>query len=81
VSPPKKIRIEDLRNPVLNDIQKAALAHGESNPVDLSIAAVLDAAEERTGLSDLGDNFGEHGFRERLGLWLSEVDEDSARSS
>lgn len=81
MSPPKKIRIEDLRDPVLSDIQKAALAHGESNPVDLSIAAVLDAAMENTGLSDFGDNFGEHGFRERLGLWLSEVDEDSERTA
>ena len=53
MSPPKKIRIDDLRNPVLSDIQKAALAHCEDTPVDLSIAAVLDAAMERTGLTDL----------------------------
>jgi hypothetical protein len=77
VSPPEKIRIDDLRNPVLSDIQKAALAHGESNPVDLSIAAVLDAAMERTGLTDFGDE----GFRERLDLWLSEVDQDSERTA
>ena len=54
MSPQKKIRIEDLRNPVLSDIQKAALAHGEDNPVELSVSAVLDAAMERTGLSNFG---------------------------
>ncbi len=76
MSPEKKIRIEDLRNPVLSDIQRAALAHGESNPVELTVDAVLDAAMEQTDLVD----FGEDDFRERLALWLSEVDEDPERT-
>ncbi len=73
----KKIRIEDLRTPVLTDIQKAALAHGENNPVDLGLKAVEAAAIERTGLED----FGPGDYRERLGLWLSEVDEDAERTA
>ena len=46
MSPGEKIRIEDLRNPVLNDPQKAALAHGEANPVELTLDSVLKAAVE-----------------------------------
>ena len=77
MSASNKIRIEDLRAPVLTDIQKAALAHGENSPVELTVKAVLDAAVEQTGLED----FGPEGFRERLGLWLSEIDEDSERTA
>lgn len=77
MSPPNKIRIEDLRDPVLTDIQKAGLAHGENNPVDLSVDAVEAAAVARTGLEDFGDD----GYRERLALWLSEVDEDPERTA
>ncbi|MDP6980005.1 MAG: sulfotransferase [Myxococcota bacterium] len=77
MSAPRKIRIEDLREPVLTDIQKAALAHGEDNPVELSLKAVEAAAIERTGLED----FGPEDYRERLGLWLSEVDGDAERTA
>ena len=77
MSSSKQIRIDDLRNPVLTDIQKAGLTLGESNPVELTVAGVLGAAEERTDLTD----FGEDDFRERLALWLSEVDEDSERTA
>ena len=77
MSPRKQIRIEDLRDPVLSDIQKAGLALGENNPVELSVAAVEAAAVDRTGLEDFGDD----GYRERLALWLSEVDEDPERTA
>jgi hypothetical protein len=77
MSAAKKIRIDDLNEPVLSDIQKAALAFAESRPVELSVDAVLAAAVERTGL----DDFGPDDFRERLGLWLSEVDEDPDRTA
>jgi len=77
VSPAKKIRIEDLRAPILTDIQKAALAHGENNPVELTLDAVEAMAVERTGLSD----FGPEDYRERLALWLSEVDQDGERTA
>src|SRR5258705_300252 len=59
----QKIRIDDLRTPVLTDAQRAALAFGEKNPVSLAPDSVLAAAVERTGLSD----FGPDDFRERLG--------------
>ncbi len=68
----QEIRIEDLAAPVLSDFQKAAIAWGERNPVQFSEASVLDAARERTGLSD----FGAEDFRERLAVWLAAVEED-----
>ncbi len=73
----KTIRIEDLRDPVLSDIQKAALAHGEANPVELTRPAVLEAAARETGLTD----FGPEDFHERLDLMLSETDEDPERTA
>ena len=76
MSPPSKIRIEDLRDPVLTEIQKIGLSLAEKNPVELSIGAVLDAATLRTGLED----FGPDDYRERLELWLSEIDEDPERT-
>jgi hypothetical protein len=72
----QKIRIDDLRAPVLTDAQRAALAYGERTPVALTPDAVLAAAVDRTGL----DDFGRDDFRERLALWLSEVDEDPERT-
>ncbi len=81
MSPPEKIRIEDLRDPVLTEIQKIGLAHGEKNPVELTKGAVLGAAVERTGLEDFGLNNGVNNFEERLALWLSEVDEDPERTA
>ena len=72
----RKIRIEDLANPILNERQKTALAYGESVDVDLSVQTVLAAAVERTRLED----FGPDDFRERLGLWLSVVDDDPTRT-
>ena len=73
----EKIEIKDLRNPVLNDFQKAGLAYGESNPVELTLDAVLDAATQATGLED----FGPVDFHERLSLWLSETDENPERTA
>jgi len=61
---PEAIQIEDLRHPILTPAQEEALAEAERNPVELSSAAILAAAEERAGLSD----FGPDDFRERLDL-------------
>ena len=77
MSPAEKIRIEDLRSPVLTDLQKAILAHGDANPVELTRSAVLSAAVEATGLSD----FGPDDFHERLDLMLSETDADPERTA
>jgi len=71
-----RIRVTDLREPRLTDVQRLALDHGERNPVDLTEAAVLAVAVERTGL----DDFGPDDFRVRLGLWLAEVDADPERT-
>jgi hypothetical protein len=73
----QKIRIEDLREPALTPAQRAALAFGEKTPVSLTPDSVLAAAVERTGQSD----FGADDFRERLALWLSEMDEDPERTA
>jgi hypothetical protein len=73
----ESIRIDDLAEPRLSDIQRAALAYGESRPVELHVDAVLEHAGARTGLSD----FGPGDFRERLGLWLGEADADPDRTA
>jgi hypothetical protein len=73
----RAIRIDDLADPVLNEQQRAALAFAEQSPVELSVDAVLSAAVARTGLED----FGPEDFRERLALWLEEVDQDPERSA
>jgi hypothetical protein len=77
MSPAQKIRIDDLHEPVLSDLQKGALAFGEANPVELSVDAVTAAAIDKVGLED----FGPDDFRERLALWLSEIDEDPERTA
>jgi len=77
MSPAKKIRIEDLRNPVLSDFQKSALAFAETQPVQLNRKAVLEAAIQATELED----FGPEDFHERLDLWLTETDENPDRTA
>jgi hypothetical protein len=67
-----EIRIDDLAEPVLSDLQRSALAYGKSQHTDLTVDAVLDRARGATGL----DDFGPDDFHERLGLWLSEMNED-----
>ena len=71
-----RIRITDLADPRLTDLQKAGLAYGETLETDLRPDAVLEEAAKQTGLAD----FGPEDFRERLGLWLREVDEDPERT-
>jgi sulfotransferase family protein len=71
------IRLTDLRAPELTEIQRLALDHGERHPVELTVEAVVEAAVERTGLSD----FGPDDFQVRLGLWLNEIDEDAGRTA
>jgi len=71
-----RIRITDLAEPRLTDVQRAALDHGERHPVSLTVEAVLAAAVERTGL----ENFGAADFSERLARWLAEVDGDPERT-
>ena len=72
----EKLRIDDLAEPVLTGIQRAALQAASENPTDMRVDAVLEVAGRRTGLTDFGDE----GFIERLRLWLDEVDGDPTRT-
>jgi hypothetical protein len=69
----KKIRIDDLAEPVLTTEQQTAIDYAETDPVTFSEDAVLEAARARTGL----EHFGADDFRARLGVWLQAVDEDA----
>jgi hypothetical protein len=71
------ISIDDLAHPRLQEAQRAALAWGETVPVDLRMEAILQAARERTGLSE----FGAQDFRERLGIIAGEWDADRPLSA
>lgn len=73
----EKMRITDLADPVLTDIQRQALTAAEAHPVTLEPESVLAAARAATGLS----NFGDDGFRPRLALWLKCCDEDEELSA
>jgi len=76
MTPGQRIRITDLREPRLTEVQRLALEYGDRNPVALTEESVLGAAVERTGL----DDFGPDDFRARLRMWLEEVDADPERS-
>jgi len=71
-----EIRIDDLRAPVLNDIQKMGRDYGESVHTELSVDAVCAAAVAQTEL----DDFGPPDFRERLNVQLEEMNEDPERT-
>lgn len=75
-SSPEKIRVTDLRRPVLTTAQQQGWAYAAANLPPLSVEAVLDTASAQSGL----DDFGPRDFEARLGLQLAEIDEDPARS-
>ena len=68
--PTDDIRITDLGAPELTEMQKAAIA--ATPEVELSVAAVLGAARQMTGL----DDFGPEDFTERLQIWLDSIASD-----
>ena len=70
------IAVDDLAAPVLNDVQRMAIDYGESTTTVLTVDAVCDAAQKRTGL----DDFGDEDFTVRLGLQLAEMDADEERT-
>jgi hypothetical protein len=72
----EKIRIDDLANPVLSEIQKQALAHANANPVVLSAEAVMAEAQAQTGL----DDFGKRDFLPRLEMWMASANADTGLS-
>ena len=71
-----EIRIDDLRTPVLNDMQRMGLDYGETVQTELTVDAVCAAAVAQTGLSD----FGADDFRERLEVQLDEMNADPERT-
>ena len=72
-----RLRIEDLREPVLTDAQRLTLAYAEQHPADLTPEAVLARAREVTGF----DDFGSDDFRERMHVWLDEIRTDPNRTA
>ena len=71
-----EIRIDDLAAPVLNDLQRLGIEHGDATTTVLTVDAVCAAAAARTGL----DEFGPDDFRDRLEIQLSEMDADEERT-
>jgi hypothetical protein len=68
----KVFRVDAFKTPVLAHDQRVALEAEEGRPLDMSVAAVLAAARERTGLAD----FGPLDFQDRLARLLGEVEAD-----
>lgn len=73
----EKLRITDLHDPVLTEAQQGFMAFAEQTPWELTVEAVLGAASAATGL----DDFGPEDFKERLAVWLDEIDSDGNRSA
>ncbi|TNF33674.1 MAG: sulfotransferase, partial [Gammaproteobacteria bacterium] len=69
----ESIRIDDLAQPQLSDLQKAALAYGEKLAIDWSPQSILDEARAKTGLID----FGPMDFLDRLRLLCDEWGNDT----
>jgi hypothetical protein len=67
-----RLELGDLRAPVLTPEQAELLRAAEADPVELTEAALLGTAVERTGL----DDFGPDDFRERVALVLDELGSD-----
>lgn len=68
----EEIRIDDLANPVLSDMQKAALEYAQTLTVDLSPKSIMQEAEQKTGLNAWGST----DFVERLALLCDEWNSD-----
>ena len=73
----EKVRILDIRNPVLTEVQRQLLEYTDANPVTLSAAAAINAAKAQTGL----DDFGDLSFMPRLELIMAAGEADENLSS
>lgn len=67
-----EIVIDDLARPALSDTQRAVMEYAEGLVIDLTPAAIMAEAEEKTGLSDWGDS----DFLARLALLCDEWNGD-----
>jgi len=68
----EKVRIPDMKTPVLTEIQRQLVEYTTANPVTLSASAVIEAAKAQTGLSYMGDE----SFLPRLEVIMSAADAD-----
>lgn len=68
----KVFRVEEFQNPSIPEERRRQLEAAESEPLDMSVVAVLAAAVANTGLED----FGPLDFKDRLGRLLGEVEAD-----
>jgi hypothetical protein len=69
---PKLFRVDGFRNPTLSAERRRGLEATDAQPLDMSVAGVLDAAQARTHLEDVGAR----DFEDRLGRLLAEVEAD-----
>jgi hypothetical protein len=69
----KVFRVDQFRNPSLPEERLRALQAAESQPLDMSVAGVLQAAQARAEL----DDFGPLDFKDRLARLLAEVEADA----
>lgn len=67
------VRIADLKNPILTPMQQMVIDGFAGIDISFTEKAVLDEAQQRTGLSDFGPN----DFRERLAVWCRAAAEDA----
>jgi len=68
----KKIKIDDLTNPILSKFQKAAKDYGETLKIDLHSEAIINEACKNSGLQDFGDE----DFISRLDVLMRSVSND-----
>jgi sulfotransferase family protein len=80
VEPGERIRITDLAAPRLTEVQQMALEWCEQQPVELTVDRVLATATERVHLDDFGPDGEPESWRDRLRLWVEEVDGQQERT-
>ena len=67
-----KIKIDDLANPMLTEIQQAAKDYGETLKFELTSEAIINEACKNSGLQDFGDE----DFISRLDVLMRSVSND-----
>jgi len=69
---PKTIIFDDLADPKYSPLQRLVLALGNKQTVTLTQDAVIEAAQQRTGLHDFGDS----SFKDRMQVLLNDYNSD-----
>jgi hypothetical protein len=73
---PDVIRVDDLRDPQLTDLQRQVLEATRHQEVDFDIDKVLDEAVMTSGIKDFDGEGLDGEFRERLGVHFAAIDAD-----